>query len=305
MATDNKGVAVYLPPDLEKLVTDYCLTHGVTRKAKDNSEPKPAMGTGILAILKDYFQLNSEIPSTVPDAASPVDVTTGALLDRVTEKLEGGLLAELLKDAVDVALGDRIEKSDHLIRQMTEALAEYDTKIEDASKRTTDTAAAFIDGQIEQAIAPLIRSQAVTSDRLASLQALLEFEIVQRCQTIAPPEPNPASPPTSDVEVSLVAATSDNTPTTDATQGEVITPHQPNPVLPLEMKMPFSKEPEPVAPQPLTQSALAQRLKVGSAWFKGSKTNAAFIAKSRKQDPEGVGWIWDAQEKRFFPINEG
>ena len=51
MATENKGVMVYLPPDLERVVEQYCTDNNISRKNKDG-EIFPSLGTGIVQYLK-------------------------------------------------------------------------------------------------------------------------------------------------------------------------------------------------------------------------------------------------------------
>jgi hypothetical protein len=54
MATDNKGVMVYLPPDLEAVLEKYCIDNKITRKTKDGGV-LPSMGTGIVQYLKSQL----------------------------------------------------------------------------------------------------------------------------------------------------------------------------------------------------------------------------------------------------------
>ena len=62
MATDNKGVMVYLPSDLEEVLEKYCTENKITRKNKDG-EPVPSMGTGIVHYLRSH--LLGIVPSTL------------------------------------------------------------------------------------------------------------------------------------------------------------------------------------------------------------------------------------------------
>ncbi len=59
MATDNKGIMVYLTPDLVEAIGQYCLDNGITRKI-GGDEAAPSLGTGIAHYLK------STILNTVP-----------------------------------------------------------------------------------------------------------------------------------------------------------------------------------------------------------------------------------------------
>jgi hypothetical protein len=54
MATENKGVMVYLPPELEKVIEEYCTQNNITRKNKDG-EAFPSLGTGIVQYLKNQL----------------------------------------------------------------------------------------------------------------------------------------------------------------------------------------------------------------------------------------------------------
>jgi DNA-binding NarL/FixJ family response regulator len=61
MATDNRGVMVYLNPELESKIAQYCIDNDITRKNKEGIV-LPALGTGILQYLKS--QLLSDRAST-------------------------------------------------------------------------------------------------------------------------------------------------------------------------------------------------------------------------------------------------
>jgi DNA-binding NarL/FixJ family response regulator len=65
MATDNRGVMVYLNPELESKISQYCIDNDITRKNKEGIL-LPALGTGILQYLKS--QLLSERASTLSSA---------------------------------------------------------------------------------------------------------------------------------------------------------------------------------------------------------------------------------------------
>lgn len=65
MATDNKGIMVYLAPDLVEVMTQYCLNNGITRKI-GGDEAAPSLGTGIAHYLK------STILNTVPSPSENI-----------------------------------------------------------------------------------------------------------------------------------------------------------------------------------------------------------------------------------------
>jgi hypothetical protein len=82
MATDNKGVMVYLPSDLEEVLEKYCTENKITRKNKDG-EPVPSMGTGIVHYLRSH--LLGEVPSNVPNGFTLDDVRS--LIDQAINPL--------------------------------------------------------------------------------------------------------------------------------------------------------------------------------------------------------------------------
>jgi hypothetical protein len=62
MATDNKGIMVYLAPDLVDVMAQYCLDNGITRKI-GTDEAAPSLGSGIAHYLKNTI-LNA-VPSSL------------------------------------------------------------------------------------------------------------------------------------------------------------------------------------------------------------------------------------------------
>jgi hypothetical protein len=61
MATDNKGVMVYLPPDLQEVLEKYCIENNITRKDK-HGQLVVSLGTGIIHRLKSAML--GVLPST-------------------------------------------------------------------------------------------------------------------------------------------------------------------------------------------------------------------------------------------------
>jgi hypothetical protein len=58
MTTNNKAVTSYLPDDVHHALIEYCTSKGLTRKDKDGNN-SPSLGTAIVEVLKDYFQITS------------------------------------------------------------------------------------------------------------------------------------------------------------------------------------------------------------------------------------------------------
>jgi hypothetical protein len=91
MATENKGVMVYLPSELEQVIEHYCTENNITRKNKDGVV-FPSLGTGIVQYLKSQLlgiEANSRIlPSTV--------ITRAEILDLLRENITSTLPSEIL-----------------------------------------------------------------------------------------------------------------------------------------------------------------------------------------------------------------
>jgi hypothetical protein len=71
MATENKGVMVYLPKEVEEYITSFCTEYSITRKDKEGNI-LPSLGTGIVTYLKsqmsgespgEYIAKSSKLPS--------------------------------------------------------------------------------------------------------------------------------------------------------------------------------------------------------------------------------------------------
>jgi hypothetical protein len=70
MATTNTAIAVYLPPDIEEKVREYCKDNNlfITRQG----ETSERMGTGIVKLLESFFNggTSPQPAALVPDAVS-------------------------------------------------------------------------------------------------------------------------------------------------------------------------------------------------------------------------------------------
>ena len=115
MATENKAVTVYLPPELEKYVSGYCLQYEVTRKNKAG-ELQPSLGTGIVDLLRilsaiPISELPDNVPSKLPDKLKEVQ---GAIERNVIEKLSSNVPSEL----IDSVLNKMQESSGNLLSEL-------------------------------------------------------------------------------------------------------------------------------------------------------------------------------------------
>ncbi len=69
MGTKNKAVTAYLPEEIETRLTAFCLENGLSRQGKKSGKEKPALGTGIIEVLRIFFSadLNGNTPTPVLD----------------------------------------------------------------------------------------------------------------------------------------------------------------------------------------------------------------------------------------------
>ncbi|QCS49825.1 hypothetical protein FEK30_10445 [Picosynechococcus sp. PCC 11901] len=69
MGTKNKAVTAYLPEEIEARLTAFCLENGLSRQGKKSGKEKPALGTGIIEVLRIFFSadLNGNSSSPVLD----------------------------------------------------------------------------------------------------------------------------------------------------------------------------------------------------------------------------------------------
>jgi hypothetical protein len=89
MATDNRGVMVYLPPDVESALADYCAANKLFRKTKDG-EPSPSLGTGIVQYLR------SQLLGIAPSNISTPTIGRDEVLELIRESMSSDVLGERL-----------------------------------------------------------------------------------------------------------------------------------------------------------------------------------------------------------------
>lgn len=81
MATDNRGVMVYLPSEIEMKMTEYCTEYNITRKDKQGNIVT-SLGSGIVAYLKS--QLLGDTPILASDRLNH-GLTRAEVLDLIAE----------------------------------------------------------------------------------------------------------------------------------------------------------------------------------------------------------------------------
>jgi hypothetical protein len=109
MATENKGVMVYLPPELEKVIEEYCTQNNITRKNKDG-EAFPSLGTGIVQYLKSQLLGLESSSRSVPKTT----LTREEVLDLIRENsnsllLDNGLLESEILNKIQTQIATKTQ----------------------------------------------------------------------------------------------------------------------------------------------------------------------------------------------------
>lgn len=81
MATENRGVMIYLPPDVEEYITSFCTEYSITRKDKEGNI-LPSLGTGVVTYLRS--KISGESPDDILTKPSKL-LGTGLSKDEVLD----------------------------------------------------------------------------------------------------------------------------------------------------------------------------------------------------------------------------
>jgi hypothetical protein len=115
MATDNRGVMVYLPSELEAKIAEYCTEHNITRKDKQGNIVT-SLGSGIVAYLKS--QLLGDLPRTISDR--PINgLTREEVLDLIAESNISNIPIDRSTESLDSAAINRLETIEHKLSSST------------------------------------------------------------------------------------------------------------------------------------------------------------------------------------------
>jgi hypothetical protein len=192
MATDNRGVMVYLNPELERELEQYCIDNDITRKNKDGVV-LPSLGTGIVQYLKSIVL--STLPSTVPYSPSnvPSDILSLPLSDVPSNRLGTGITkAEILEliaqsntsniltraDVVSIA---RAEIDSHAERLRQRALGSNETEVTNEmmlADASTPSPLAFVPAQKVESVTDLTNWEEPIADLVST--GLSSREIAER-----------------------------------------------------------------------------------------------------------------------------
>jgi hypothetical protein len=110
MATENKGVMVYLPKEVEEYITNFCTEYNITRKDKEGNV-LPSLGTGVVTYLKS--QMSGENPGdilTKPSKTLGTGLTKEEVIDLISEYITSNSTSNVPDlEAVDNRISEAID----------------------------------------------------------------------------------------------------------------------------------------------------------------------------------------------------
>jgi hypothetical protein len=115
MATDNRGVMVYLPSKLEAKMAEYCTEYNITRKDKQGNIVT-SLGSGIVAYLKS--QLLGDLPRSISDR--PINgLTRAEVLDLIAESNTSNTPTNRSPDPIAADVVHRLETVEKQLSSLT------------------------------------------------------------------------------------------------------------------------------------------------------------------------------------------
>jgi biotin operon repressor len=125
MATENRGVMVYLPPEVEEYITNFCTEYNITRKDKEGNI-LPSLGTGVVTYLKS--KISGESPDdilTKPSKVSSNGLTKDEVLDLIREYNTSELPSHLplTVDAIDTRINTALAPIQDDIERLKQAVS--------------------------------------------------------------------------------------------------------------------------------------------------------------------------------------
>jgi hypothetical protein len=173
MATENKGVMVYLPSELEKAIEQYCIENNITRKNKDGVV-FPSLGTGIVQYLKSQLlgiEANSRIlPSTA--------ITRSEVIDLLKENITSILPVEILSRS-----------------EMSSIIQEYFASDVPSNSPSIDTIGTEIERALQPIQAEVTELKQVLSDLVANQLQMNAENPVAAARSIASKRQQPDEEP--------------------------------------------------------------------------------------------------------------
>lgn len=121
MATENKGVMVYITPELETVLEQYCMERNITRKTRDG-HVFASLGTGIVQYLKSQL-LGIESNSVAHGSVLTKDEVMELIKEYSTNNVPSVIPDESLKGEVE-ALGELVAELETYTQSQFKAVRE-------------------------------------------------------------------------------------------------------------------------------------------------------------------------------------
>jgi hypothetical protein len=122
MATENKGVMVYVTPELETVLEKYCIERNITRKTRDG-HVFASLGTGIVQYLKSQLLGVESNSGIAPSPSLSKDEVLELIKEYSTNNVPSPLPDESLKGEVE-ALGELVTELQDYAQSQFKAVRE-------------------------------------------------------------------------------------------------------------------------------------------------------------------------------------
>jgi hypothetical protein len=178
MTTNNKAVTSYLPDDVHHALIEYCTSKGLTRKDKDGNN-SPSLGTAIVEVLKDYFQITSLEQS---DLNQKLEDCFGTRVNDLVHDLVTRQLKELYQpqnlavNIIQEEVKDLVQDSVHEVQNLVADIVQEE--VHDLVHNSSNH-----DGNIEQdLVQDLVHDVSIS---LPGLESYSDEEILLEAQVLA------------------------------------------------------------------------------------------------------------------------
>jgi hypothetical protein len=191
MATENKGVMVYLPPELETLLEKYCIDRNITRKTRDG-HVFASLGTGIVQYLKSQL-LGVESNSNIRSSTSLTEADVLELIrENNTSNLPKADVLELIRENNTSNLPSEILTREEVERLIT-TNCDFSANAEGGAKLIEQ----LVKAQIEPLAVSLTELETHTQNQFKAVREeinALSGRSVEPTDSIAIPTNTPAKP---------------------------------------------------------------------------------------------------------------
>jgi hypothetical protein len=122
MATENKGVMVYITPELETVLEKYCIERNITRKTRDG-HVFASLGTGIVQYLKSQLLGVESNSGITPSPSMSKDEVLELIKEYSTNNVPSTLPDDSLRGEVE-ALGELVTELETYTQNQFKAVRE-------------------------------------------------------------------------------------------------------------------------------------------------------------------------------------